>query len=76
MRVTKNNILPQNFFFNIFWKLEACGKTLLADKSLLIRQKLVEIARIEKFRWDIFGDFGDVEYLNLSDTARLLEFRP
>ena len=63
----KNYILPQNFSFNI---------DILADRSLLIRQKLVEIARIEKFRWYIFGDFGDVEYLNLSDTARLLEFRP
>ena len=49
---------------------------MLPDRPLLIKQKLVEIARTEKFRWDSFGDFGDVEYLNLSDTARLLEFRP
>ena len=48
---------------------------MLPDRPIWKGQKLVEIARIEKFR-DSFGDFGDVEYLNLSDTARLLEFRP
>ena len=63
------------FNLTIFWKAEACGQTVLPDRPIWKGQKLVEIARIEKFR-DSFGDFGDVEYLNLSDTARLLEFRP
>ena len=40
-----------------FWKPEACGQTVLPDISLLIGQKLVETAKIEKFEWDILGDF-------------------
>ena len=32
-----------------FWKPEACGQTVLPDKSLLIGQKLVEKAKIQKF---------------------------
>ena len=40
-----------------FWKPEACGQTELPDRSVLIGQKLVENAKIEKFRCDILGDF-------------------
>ena len=34
-----------------FWQVlrKACGKTVLPDRSLLIGQKLVENAKIEKF---------------------------
>ncbi len=31
-----------------FWKLEACGQTVLPDRSVLIGQKLVENAKIQK----------------------------
>ena len=40
-----------------FWKPEACGQTVLPDRSVLIGQKLVENAKIKKFKWDILGDF-------------------
>ena len=40
-----------------FWKPEACGQTVLPDWSILIGQKLVENAKIEKFKWDILCDF-------------------
>ena len=40
-----------------FWKSEACGQTVLPDRSVLIGQKLVENAQIEKFKCDILGDF-------------------
>ena len=38
----------------IFWKAEACGQTVLPDRSILIGQKLVENAKIE----NIFVDFS------------------
>ena len=40
-----------------FWKPEAGGQTVLPDRSVLIGQILVENAKIEKFKWDILGDF-------------------
>ena len=40
-----------------FWKSEACGQTEFPGRSILIGQKLAENARIEKFKWDILGDF-------------------
>ena len=40
-----------------FRKPEACGQTVLPDRSLSIEQKLVENAKIEKFKRDILGDF-------------------
>ena len=39
------------------WKTEACGQTVLPDRSLFIEQKLVENAKIENIIWDFFGDF-------------------
>ena len=33
-----------------FWKNKDCGQTVLPDKSFLIVQKLVENAKIEKFK--------------------------
>ena len=41
----------------IFLKREACGQTVLPDRSLLIGQKMVEYAKIQKFKCDILGDF-------------------
>ena len=40
-----------------FWKSEACGQTVLPDMSILIRQKLVENAKIRKFKCDILSNF-------------------
>ena len=40
-----------------FLKSEACGQTVLPDRSILIGQKLVENAKIEKLKCDILGDF-------------------
>ena len=38
-------------------KTEACGQTVLPDRSGLIGQKLVENARIQKFKCDILSNF-------------------
>ena len=43
-----------------FWKPEACGQTVLPDRSILIGQKLVANVKIEKFKWDILGDFQTI----------------
>ena len=40
-----------------FWKTEACGQIAIPDRSTIIRQKMVENAKIEKFKWDFLGDF-------------------
>ena len=40
-----------------FWKPEACGQTVLPDMSVLIGQKLVENAKIQKFICDILRNF-------------------
>ena len=39
------------------WKSEAGGQTVLPDKSLLIGQKLVENAKIQKSKCDILSNF-------------------
>ena len=43
------------FHFDEFLKTEACrcGQTVLPDMSVLIGQKLVENAKVEKFKWNI-----------------------
>ena len=40
-----------------FWKPEACGQTVLPDKSVLIGQKLLENAKIQTFKYVILSDF-------------------
>ena len=40
-----------------FWKPEACGQTVLPDRSILKGQKLMENAKMEKLKCDILGDF-------------------
>ena len=40
-----------------FGQPKACGQTELPDRSCLIGQKLLENAKIEKFKCDILGDF-------------------
>ena len=44
-----------------FWKPETCGQTVLPDRSVLIGQKLVENAKIKKFKWDILDYFKQCE---------------
>ena len=40
-----------------FWKPEVCSQTVLLDRSVLKGQKLVENAKIQKFKCDIFSNF-------------------
>ena len=40
--------MPKIVNFASFWKPEACGQTVLPDRSLLIGQKMVKNAKIEK----------------------------
>ena len=40
-----------------FWKPEACSQTVLPARSVLIGQKLVENAKIQKFKCDILSNF-------------------
>ena len=40
-----------------FWKSESFGQTVLPDRSILIGQKMVENAKIEKHNCDILVDF-------------------
>ena len=39
-----------------FWKSEVWGQTVLPDRSILRGQKLVENAKIQTFKWDIFDN--------------------
>ena len=43
-----------------FLKPEACGQKVLPDKSVLIGQKLVENAKIQKFKCDILSNFQTI----------------
>ena len=40
-----------------FRKVEACGQTVLPDRSVLIGQKLAENAKVQKFKCDIMSNF-------------------
>ena len=40
-----------------FWKTEACGQTVLPDRSVLIGQKLVGNAKIKRVKCDILSNF-------------------
>ena len=51
IKMSKRSILAS------FWKPEACGQTVLPDRSVLIGQKLMENAKIEKFKCDILSNF-------------------
>ena len=42
--------------FGEFWKPEACGQTVLPDKSVLIGQKLVENAKIKMRHFESFSN--------------------
>ena len=49
--------MPKMSILTSFWKPEACGQTVLPDRSILRGQKLVENAKIKKSNatfWVIF----------------------
>ena len=46
--------LIKNAILATFWKPEACGQTVLPDRSVLIGQKLVENAKIPKIHMRYF----------------------
>ena len=45
---------------NLHWKLEAYGKTVLPDKSILIGHKMVENATLDKPKFRYFGWFSNI----------------
>ena len=47
-------------FLASFWNPEACGQTVLPDGSILMRQKLMENAKIEKFQIRYFGLLSNI----------------
>ena len=49
--------MPKNGQFGEFLTPEARGQTVLPDRSILIGQKLLENAKIEKFKCDILSNF-------------------
>ena len=58
-----------------FWKTEAHGQTVLPERSLLIGQTLVENAKTQKYKCDIFWDFHTLVFflsiVTFLDTKRL-----
>ena len=56
------------FILASFWKPEACGQT---DRSVLIGQKLVENAKIRKFKCDILSNFQTMCPREKSKSSRL-----
>ena len=44
-------------FWRVFEKLDACSQTVLPDRSVLLGQKLVENAKIQKFKCNILSNF-------------------
>ena len=48
-----------------FWKPEACGQTVLPDRSVLKGQKVVENVKIVKFKCDILSNFQTLVLLKV-----------
>ena len=48
--------MPKRSILASFWKPEACGQTVLPDRSVFIRQELVENDKIQKFKCDILSN--------------------
>ena len=53
-----------------FWKPEACGQTVLPDRSVLIGQKLVENAEIKKFKCNILSNFQRLCYPTVGKSIK------
>ena len=43
-----------------FWRPEACGQTVLPDRSILIGQKMMRNAKIENFKCNILSNFQTI----------------
>ena len=54
-------------FWRVFWKPEACGQTVLPDRLILLRQKLMESAKIEKLKYDIWVDKSSLKMPKLAN---------
>ena len=52
--------MPKMVNLASFWKTEAYGQTVLPEKSVLVGQKLVENAKIQKFKCDILSNFQTI----------------
>ena len=50
--------MPKITNLEMFWKAEAFGETVLPDRAILIGQKLVQNAKIEKIHMRHFGWFS------------------
>ena len=62
-------------FWRVFLKPEACGQTVLPDRSILIGQKLAENAKIKNFKWDILIYFQTLcPFLVSDETANFLTY--
>ena len=55
-----------------FWKPEACGETVLPDRSNSIRQKLVENAKIQMRHFESFLNIVYFKYASLSRPSASL----
>ena len=53
--------MPKIVHFGEF-EAEACGQTVLPDRSLLLVQKLLENVKIENLKCEIFGDFQTLSH--------------
>ena len=56
-------------FWRVFWKPEACGQTVLPDRSVLIGQKLAENAKIQM---RLFGWFSNTVPLSAFSSIFLI----
>ena len=52
--------MPKIVYLASFSKVKAYGQTVLPDRSLLEGQKLVENAKIQKFKCDILSHFQTI----------------
>ena len=55
----------------MFWKPQACIQTVLPDMSILIGQKLMKNANIEKFKMRHFGWFSPTVILLFYDQIKI-----
>ena len=63
------------FILASFWKPEAYGQTVLLERSVLIRQKLVENAKIKKLKCYILSNFQkmcSVTFVSVFDRFYLI----
>ena len=65
--------MPKMVNFGEFLKLEACGQTVLPDRSLLIGTKLVENGKIQKFKCDILSDKGFIKLPKMVNFGEFLK---